>query len=177
MALAVRPSLDSAHQTIAALDAEGFNYFSGVACSLIAPLITALSATPVPRYVPAVREDAAIGLAAGAYLGGAWPCVLMQNSGLGYCLNALTSLNLIYEIPTLLIVGYRGYQGKDAPEHWVMGRSCEALLKAIGVPVSVPEAPQVADAVRTASRWMRAHRTPAAVLVRPGALTDEHAAP
>ncbi len=175
MALAVGPSLDPAQQTLAALDAEGFTYFTGVACSLVAPLITALSVPPAPRYVPAVREDAAIGLAAGAYLGGAWPCVLMQNSGLGYCLNALTSLNLIYEIPTLLIIGYRGYQGKDAPEHWVMGRTCETLLREIGVPVQVPEALQVADAIRTASQWMRTHRTPAAVLVRPGGLTHDHA--
>lgn len=165
---------DPTAEALVAFDAERFSCFTGVACSLLAPLIAALSATRPPRYLPAVREDAAVGLAAGAYLGGAWPCVLMQNSGFGYCLNALTSLNLIYEIPTLLVIGYRGYQGQDAPEHLVMGRACEALLREIGIPAQVPEAGHVPEAIRAASRWMRAHRTPAAVLIRPGVLTHDH---
>lgn len=156
---------------LAALDAEGFNSYTGVACSLLAPLIAALSCTTPPRYLPAVREDAAVGLAAGAYLGGGWPAVLMQNSGIGYCLNALTSLNLIYEIPTLLLIGYRGYRGQDAPEHLVMGRTCEALLREIGIPAHVPEAEALPAAVQEASRWMRQHRTPSAILVKPGVLT------
>lgn len=161
---------DPAAEALAALEAERFTCYTGVACSLLAPLIARLSATQPPRYLPAVREDAAVGVAAGAYLGGGWPCVLMQNSGLGYCLNALTSLNLIYDIPTLLLIGYRGYQGHDAPEHLVMGRTCEALLQTIGIPAHVPDRGQVAEAIQTASRWMRQHRTPAAVLIKPGVL-------
>jgi len=165
--------VDPTEASLAALESQGFNLFTGVACSLLAPLITRLSHTEGPTYIPAVREDAAVGLAAGAYIGGAWPCVLMQNSGFGYCLNVLTSLNLIYAIPTLLIVGYRGYQGRDAPEHLVMGRTCEAILKAIGVPRYVPDAATMADAIHAASRWMRRHLTPAAVLVRQGIFTHD----
>ena len=166
---------DATEAALAALDSEKFDCFTGVACSLLAPLIAALSQTHPPRYLPAVREDAAIGLAAGAFLGGAWPAVLMQNSGLGYCLNALTSLNLIYEIPTLLIIGYRGYRGQDAPEHLVMGRTCEALLKTIGIPASVPSAAGLPEAIARASRWMRRRRRPAAILVRPGVFASDHA--
>ncbi|MBI4314076.1 MAG: sulfopyruvate decarboxylase subunit alpha [Candidatus Omnitrophica bacterium] len=168
-------SQDFARNVLATLEAEGFNFFTGVADSLVGPLIARLSDGPNPRYVPAVREDTAVGLAAGAYLAGRWPCVLMQNSGVGYSLNALTSLNLIYEIPTLLIIGYRGYQGKDAPEHIVMGRSCEALLKEIGVPVQIPDADQLLETIADASRWMKEHRTPAAIFIRPGVLNSEHA--
>lgn len=162
--------MGAAAATLKALAEEQFTCFTGVADSLLAPLITGLSARPPPRYLPAVREDAAVGVAAGAYLGGGWPCVLMQNSGLGYCLNALTSLNLIYQIPVLLLIGYRGYQGQDAPEHLVMGRSCEALLREIGIPTAVPEPAGLPDAVRAASRWMRAERLPSAILIRPGLL-------
>ena len=67
------------------------------------------------------REDAALGVAAGAYLGGRLPMVLMQNSGLGVSVNALGSLHILYEMPVLLLVTWRGYEGKDAPEHLVMG--------------------------------------------------------
>jgi len=109
-------------------------------------------------------------MASGAYLAGRWPCVLMQNSGLGYCLNALTSLNLIYKIPLLMIVGYRGYEGKDAPEHLVMGAHCKALLEEIGIPVFVPAQEDLPGAVTKADAMMRRDRIPAALLIRPGIL-------
>ena len=152
-----------------ALKASGFDFFTGVADSLVASLISGLS-EEAPGYIPATREDLAVGLASGAYLSGRWPCVLMQNSGLGYCLNGLTSLNLIYKIPLLLIVGYRGYQGKDAPEHWVMGAHCENLLKEVGIPVFVPEPADLPGAIARADAAMRTQRIPAAVFIRPGIL-------
>ena len=46
-------------------------------------LVTALERRPRAPYLPAAREDIAVGLAAGAWLGGRRPAVLMQNSGLG----------------------------------------------------------------------------------------------
>jgi sulfopyruvate decarboxylase alpha subunit len=116
------------------LVSAGYNFYTGVPCSIIGELILLLEKDTRFPYVPAVREDEAVGLAAGAYLGGKNPCVLMQNSGLGQCLNALTSLNLIYKIPCLLIVTWRGYKGKDAPEHLVMGKACTRLMDSVGVP-------------------------------------------
>ncbi len=148
-----------------------FDFFTGVACSLLAPLIEDLERDPV-GYVPAAREDLAVGLASGAFLGGRWPAVLMQNSGLGYCLNALTSLNLIYKIPLLMVVGFRGYLGKDAPEHWVMGQHCEALLKEVGIPVWIPEARSLPGAVIHADEAMRRQRIPVALLIRSGVLQE-----
>lgn len=112
----------------------GFDFFTGVPCSLLGGIIEALG----EEYIPAVREDTALGLAAGAYLGGRKPCVLMQNSGLGYSLNVLTSLNMIYDIPILMLVSFRGFGGKDAPEHLIMGEHCVGLVKAFGIPNSVP---------------------------------------
>ena len=153
-----------------ALKERGFDFFCGVADSTVASLIDELSRDPAAGYVPAVREEQAVGLAAGAYLAGRWPCVLMQNSGLGYSLNALTSLNLIYKIPVLLVIGFRGYQGKDAPEHLVMGAHCRQLLEEVGIPVAVPEADGLVEAVAQADAWMRSRRTPAALLIKPGLL-------
>lgn len=152
------------------LKARGFNFFTGVADSLVASLIEELGRDPAAGYVPAVREDQAVGLASGAYLAGRWPAVLMQNSGLGYSLNALTSLNLIYKIPLLLIVGFRGYDGKDAPEHLVMGAHCRQLLEEVGIPVEVPDPAGLPSAVARADEWMRSRRTPAAILIKPGVL-------
>jgi sulfopyruvate decarboxylase TPP-binding subunit len=81
----------------------GYDFFTGVPCSIIGNLITSLTNRPDVTYIPSVREDVAIGIASGAYMAGKKPAVLMQNSGLGQCLDALTSLNLIYKLPCLLL--------------------------------------------------------------------------
>ena len=77
-----------------------------------------------------------IGLAsaAGAYLAGKKTVVLMQNSGLGVSYNALASLNEIYEIPTLIVVSWRGEGGKDAPEHIRMGKVIMNILEELDIP-------------------------------------------
>ncbi len=112
---------------------SGYDFFTGVPCTIIGNLINTLTDRSDVTYIPAVREDAAVGVASGAYMAGKTPIVLMQNSGLGQCLNTLTSLNLIYKLPCLLIVTWRGFEGKDAPEHLVMGRTCNKLLDTVGI--------------------------------------------
>jgi sulfopyruvate decarboxylase subunit alpha len=153
---------------VALLRAEGFDFFTGVPCSLVKGVIAELEGQG--DYVPETREDAALGLAAGAYLGGKRPVVLMQNSGFGVSINALTSLHLIYRLPCLLVVTWRGHRGTDAPEHIIMGEVCEPLMDTIGLPHCVPDDDGVADAVRWARGVMQAQQIPAALLVRKGVL-------
>jgi phosphonopyruvate decarboxylase len=117
-----------------ALERHGFDVFAGVPCSLIEDLIATLQAHPRLPYVAAPREDVAVGLAAGAWLAGKRPVVLMQNSGLGTSLNALASLSLMYGLPALLIVTWRGHGGQDAPEHILMGEISPRLLDLLGIP-------------------------------------------
>lgn len=164
-------TLKTTSACLTALKESGFNFFTGVADSTLASLIEDLERDPV-GYIPAVREDQAVGLSAGAYLAGKWPVILMQNSGIGYCLNALTSLNLIYKIPTLLIIGYRGYKAKDAPEHLVMGQHCEALLQQVGIGVSVPAEEELPGAIAQANDFLRRERIPFAIFIRPGVLSS-----
>jgi len=47
------------------LETQGYDFFTGVPCSLIEGVIGALEAHPRLPYIPAVREDVAVGLAAG----------------------------------------------------------------------------------------------------------------
>jgi sulfopyruvate decarboxylase alpha subunit len=115
-----------------ALEKKGFDFYTGVPCSLLDGLIRETERRG--RYIAAVREDTAVGLAAGAFFAGKHPVLLMQNSGLGYCLNALTSLNLIYQIPALMLVSWRGFEGKDAPEHLIMGDIHPRLFELAGIP-------------------------------------------
>ena len=152
---------------LAGLLEEGFDFFTGVPCSLLGALISRLSSDSGLTYVPAVREDAAIGMAGGAYLAGKRAAVLMQNSGLGYSLNVLTSLNLIYKIPVLCLVTYRGL-GPDAPEHRVMGRSCERLVKEIGVESLAPDKEDLTAALMRAAHVMDVKKEPFVIFIKKG---------
>ena len=155
------------------LEAQGYDFASGVPCSLIESLIATLETHPRLPYVPAVREDVAVGIAAGAWLAGRRPLVLMQNSGLGTSMNALVSLSLMYRLPALLLVTWRGYAGKDAPEHLVMGEISPGLLDMMRIPHRVLSARSVADDVA----WGRAESErlsqPVALLLPPGVLTHD----
>lgn len=150
--------------------AAGFDFFTGVPDSTFKGLLAELEGRPDLPWVPAVAEDVAVGLAAGACLGGRTPVVLMQNSGLGLAVNALASLAVLYEIPMLLLVGWRGHDGRDAPEHLLMGEATLPLLRALEVPHAVPDAGTVADELARAARWVRAERRPCALVCRPGVI-------
>jgi phosphonopyruvate decarboxylase len=158
------------------LEAQGYDFFTGVPCSMISSLIATLEAHPRLPYVPAVREDVAVGLAAGAWLAGRRPMVLMQNSGLGTSLNALVSLSLMYRLPVLLLVTWRGHGGKDAPEHLLMGEISPSLLEMIRIPHRILSAGTVADDIAWGRRESERLSQPIALLLPPGLLeTGSHA--
>jgi len=154
----------------ALLERQGYDFFTGVPCSMIESLISALETHPRLPYVPAVREDVAVGLAAGAWLAGRRPMVLMQNSGLGTSMNAVVSLSLMYRLPALLLVTWRGHGGKDAPEHILMGEISPSFLDLIRVPHRILSAKTIADDIA----WGRAESErlsqPVALLLPPGVL-------
>jgi sulfopyruvate decarboxylase subunit alpha len=101
------------------------------------------------RRVLATREEEAFGIAAGLYLGGRLPTVMLQSSGLGNSLNAVTSLLLPYEIPVLVVVSMRGDAGEWNAAQMPMGRAVRSIFDAIGVPHWTVES---ADAARETVR-------------------------
>jgi sulfopyruvate decarboxylase alpha subunit len=101
------------------------------------------------RLVLATREEEAFGIAAGLYLGGRRPTVMLQSSGLGNSLNAITSLVLPYQIPMPIVISMRGDAGEWNAAQVPMGRAIRSILDAIGIPhVTVAAADAAADAVR-----------------------------
>ncbi len=155
---------------VSALHSSGFDFFCGVPCSLLAGVLGILEEHPAAGYVSVVREDAALGLAAGAALGGGSPVVFMQNSGLGVSVNALTSLNRMYELPVLLVISWRGEGGKDAPEHIQTGAIMNDLLDLIEIPFEVLDCDRIEEQVGELARTMRRTRLPVALVVRRGIL-------
>lgn len=115
---------------IAAARAEGFDFYTGVPCSFLTPLINGVLSDRALRYVGAASEGEAVAIAAGAWLAGRRTVVMCQNSGLGNAVNPLTSLNAPFRIPTLFVTTWRGQPGlKDEPQHELMGRITHDLLR------------------------------------------------
>ncbi len=151
---------------VKALQDTGFDFFTGVPDTILGGIIEVLSDRRL--YTPSVREDEAVAMAAGAFLGGKIPAVLMQNSGLGNALNVLMSLHLIYRIPCLLIVSWRGFEGKDAPEHLVMGQTMPQLMDAIRIPYRTPAPETLVDDLRWTARTFMDQRVPVALFLKKG---------
>lgn len=151
------------------LTSKGCAFFSGVPCSILEKALFAMEETKGAVYIPAVRENSALGIASGAYLTGTWSGVLIQNSGLGNIINALTSFNLIYKIPVLIFITWRGEDGKDAPEHEVMGKKTLPILKEIGIPYKILSH-EYKNNIDWAINTMKGVSIPVALIVRKGIL-------
>ena len=124
----------SADAFLAPARERGFDFYTGVPCSFLTPFINRAISSPEIAYVGAASEGEAVGIAAGAWLAGRGTVVMCQNSGLGNCVNPLTSLNYPFRIPTLLITTWRGQPGvKDEPQHELMSQITHALLETMRV--------------------------------------------
>ena len=145
------------------------NFFTGVPCSFIKPLINYVIDSPECRYVPATIEGEAVAIAAGAYLAGQKPVIMLQNSGLGNTVNPITSLLSVYRIPALLIVTWRAAPAlADAPQHTIMGRITPDLLTLLGVRYTVLEDDlgHLQAALDDAEQCMEVDRAPFALIIR-----------
>lgn len=118
------------------LNSCGINYFSGVADSTLGSFLSHLESREDIKHRRAVNEGLAVASAAGYYLATSQsPCVYLQNSGLGNAINALSSLTdeEVYDIPLVLLVGWRGEPGvDDEPQHTRMGKITTQLLLSLG---------------------------------------------
>lgn len=116
----------------------GINCFAGVPDSLLKNMCAYITDHfDAAHNIITANEGAAIGLAAGHYLATGQPaCVYMQNSGEGNIINPLASLTdqEVYNIPVLLLIGWRGRPGvHDEPQHVKQGKVTTGLLNVMGI--------------------------------------------
>jgi len=160
-----------AERMLAVLKDRGYTNFTGVPCSLLKGIFRLIEEVSEKSdeslvYVPAVREDSALGVASGMYLGGKKSVVLMQNSGLGYSLNVLTSFNLIYNIPVLLLISWRGAYGNDAVEHDIIGAKLTNLLDSVEIPYQEFDCNRTEEIVLQSLESIEKTSRPAALLIK-----------
>lgn len=156
---------------------SGCTFYTGVPDSVLAGFIDAIEQAHCinnVEHIVASNEGNAVAIAAGKWLAtGEIPVVYMQNSGLGNAVNPLMSLTHegVYRIPLLLIIGWRGHNGKDEPQHLPQGRITLALLESMGIKtVTLENICQADDALSTALERCRRQQSVVAVLVTRDAL-------
>ena len=124
------------------LNENDIDFFAGVPDSLLKNICAYITDTlPHEQNIIAANEGGAMGIAAGYHLAtGRIPVVYMQNSGEGNIINPLASLTdkEVYNIPVLLLIGWRGRPGvHDEPQHVKQGKVTTGLLNTMGINYTV----------------------------------------
>jgi sulfopyruvate decarboxylase alpha subunit len=97
-------------------------------------LIELCQADKSMRAVVLTTEEEGIGLAAGAWLGGARCALLMQSSGVGNIVNVLGILKTC-RFPLVIVVTMRGEAGEFNSWQVPMGEGTQASFETMGVKV------------------------------------------
>jgi sulfopyruvate decarboxylase alpha subunit len=135
---------DWRHQIFAALKAANIRQVGYVPDAGHARLIELCQADPDIRAVSLTTEEEGVALAAGAWLGGHRPALLMQSSGVGNCINML-SLTKNCRFPLVMLVTMRGEWAEFNPWQVAMGSKTQAALEMMDVLVYRVEREEEAD--------------------------------
>src|ERR1044071_10190083 len=92
-------------------------------------------------HVSVNREESAIGLCSGAYMGAMGSAALMGASGFMTVVYAITKINYTYEIPVFLLLTLRGGVGDHHKHHASNSLYLRPVLEAINMPYQIIDAP------------------------------------
>lgn len=161
------------------LQKNGISFFTGVPDSLLKDVCAYINQKlPASSHIIATNEGSAVGLAIGHYIATKnTALVYMQNSGLGNAVNPLASLadSMIYGIPVLLMIGWRGEiyndkkQYKDEPQHMKQGQITLDQLDLLGISWEIVDADCDMEAkVKKLTKLAKDQSAPVAMVVRKG---------
>ena len=151
------------------------SFFTGVPDSLLKSFCAYIKDNvSSENNIVSANEGNAIGLASGYYLGTRKiGLVYMQNSGLGNAVNPLASLadKLVYSIPMLLVIGWRGEPNKkDEPQHKKQGLITTETLEMLGIKYEILDEATNNDEmklkVKKAYSYMKENNEPYALVIK-----------
>ncbi len=144
---------------------SGVDLILSVPCVMLKGLFQVIEERGEIQHVPVTREEEAVGIAAGLYLGGRIPAILIQNSGLGNSINAIMSLLKLYHIPVTFILSHRGAEGEEVIAQVPMGELTPRLLECIDVKAYFIRAINDIQKIETAVRECQVMRRSVAILL------------
>lgn len=149
-----------------AIKNAGVDLILSVPCDMLKGLINEIENTKEISYIPITREEEGVGIAAGAYLGGKTPLILMQNSGLGNSINAIKSLLELYEIPVIFMMSHRGAEGEKIIAQFPMGKVTYDLLDCINVRKFIIDSRTIISNIEEAVQFSRNSNQSVAIILK-----------
>jgi sulfopyruvate decarboxylase subunit alpha len=125
-------------------------------------------------HVPVNREESAIGLCSGAYMGAMGSAALMGASGFMTVVYALTKINYTYEIPLLLLANLRGAVGDHHKHHVSNGLYLLPVLDAISMRYQIVDEAEEIPLISRCYRHTRTYARPMVVLFTRDLLRGSH---
>jgi sulfopyruvate decarboxylase alpha subunit len=152
--------------TVDALKQSDIELIAYLPDSKMWPLIKAILNDEHFRTVQVTREEAAVGILSGAWLGGTRGALLCQSSGLANTFNALASLSLPARIPFLGIITRRGNLGEFNLAQVSAGYNMDRLLDDLGVRnASIENSERIGNQVHLAAQTAFSTETPYVLLL------------
>jgi sulfopyruvate decarboxylase alpha subunit len=135
---------------------------------ILIPVLDGVRADPFFTAVCATREEEAVGICAGAWMGGMRSILMMQTSGFGNTPNALASLAVAYQIPVVLLISERGALGEFNTGQVWSSRVVAPVCVALGIPHHVIDRLEDVEFILDRSiKQAVATQSPAALVVSP----------
>jgi sulfopyruvate decarboxylase TPP-binding subunit len=161
---------EKAQLVVDGLKEAGVDFAAGVPDAQFIEVYKMLAADRDIRYVGAANEAEATGIGFGAWFGGKKPALILATSGLLVATYHLARINLLHEVPVLVVIPYRGDIG-DPRWLGLYKKTTEPGLNAMDIPyriVSRPDAIKrtIKDCNESARAWLK----PVAVLLNEEAL-------
>lgn len=153
------------------------DFFTGVPDSFLNGFCNYLTNNiSTDKHIIAANEGNAIAIASGYHMAtGKLPLVYMQNSGIGNAINPLISLAAkeVFSIPMVLLIGWRGQPGiDDWIQHELQGATTKTVFEDLNMPIRVMKKENYVECLDWASRTAMMNRTPVAIVVEKGVLTE-----
>ncbi len=140
----------------------------------ISALIAEIAADRSFVHVPVNREEGAIGLCAGAYMGGIGSAAVMGAPGFRTVIYAITKINISYEIPLMVLITLRGALGDHHKHHIGNSLYLRPVIEALDLPLEVIDRADEIPRIRRAYAHSRTFTRPTIVALTRDLLRGEH---
>ena len=155
--------IDTARRIADELASAGVRMVASLPDNWIGELIRQIDDDDRFMHVPVNREESAIGLCSGAYMGGMGAAALMGASGFMTVIYALTKINYSYEIPLLLLITLRGGFGDHHKHHLSNSLYLRPVMEAINIPYQIIDRSEDIPMVGRAYHHSRTYSRPTVV--------------
>lgn len=136
--------------------------------NVLRPLIDSVHADPYFTVISPAREEEAVAIVAGAYMGGRKGITLMQTSGFATIPNALASLACPFQLPIVMVVSERGVIGEFQQGQAMVCRTMRPVLQSLGIEhFAIQDKSQVEFVVDGMIKQAFATQMPAAIILSP----------